>query len=262
MPHNGSALFVEERQENILEYIERAKRVGVNELVQHCKVSPSTIRNDLAALEKKGLLHRTHGGAMSLNCAKVGAESFTANRVWDNADKKERIAEKASALIEGGDTIALLAGTSTLALAKKLTNKARLTIVVNDLEIARWLDENTNHSLYVLGGFVRRKFHFMTFDISAVESLNVDKAFFSCTAFSVDRGAMISDYNLANCQRQLLKRADSVVMLCDSTKFGEVAFSRILSTDEIDVIVTDDKLSKTSSATLMKMERPQLILAP
>ena len=67
MPNGNSGLFVEERQEHIREYIERAKRVSVNELIQYCKVSPSTIRNDLATLEKKGQIHRTHGGAMSVN---------------------------------------------------------------------------------------------------------------------------------------------------------------------------------------------------
>ena len=62
MSNSTSGLFVEERQENIREYVERFKRVSVSELIQHCKVSPSTIRNDLAALEKKGLIHRTHVG--------------------------------------------------------------------------------------------------------------------------------------------------------------------------------------------------------
>lgn len=260
MPNGSSGLFVEERQEHIREYIERAKRVSVNELIQYCKVSPSTIRNDLAALEKKGQIHRTHGGAMSVNRAKVGAETFTSNRVLDNSDIKARIAAKAEELIEDGDTVALLAGTTTMSLAKMLANKNKLTIVVNDLAIASWLADNTLHNIYVLGGFVRHKFQFMNFDVAAVENINVDKAFFSCTAFDIERGAMVSDINLANSQRQLLHRADTVVMLCDNTKFGEVAFARILSTDEIDVIVTDDGISQQTKESLEKMEHLKLFV--
>lgn len=262
MPNGNSGLFVEERQEHIREYIERAKRVSVNELIQYCKVSPSTIRNDLATLEKKGQIHRTHGGAMSVNRAKVGAESFTSSRVFDNSDIKMHIAAKASELIEDGDTIALLVGTTTMSLAKTLVNKNKLTIVVNDLPIASWLAENTLHNVYVLGGFVRHKFMFMNFDLTAVENINVDKAFFSCTAFGVERGAMVSDINLANSERQLLQHSDTVIMICDSTKFGEVAFARITSTEEIDVIVTDNGISPQQQEALEGMERLQLIVVP
>ena len=262
MSNSTSGLFVEERQENIREYVERFKRVSVNELIQHCKVSPSTIRNDLAALEKKGLIHRTHGGAMSVNRAKVGAESFTSNRLFENIDAKTRIAEKANELIEDGDTVALLAGTTSLTLAKTLNNKKNLTVVTNDLAIASWLAENTMHNVYVLGGFVRHKFMFMSFDLCMVESLNVDKAFFSCNAYGVERGAMVSDLTLASCQHQFLRRADSTIMLCDSTKFGEVAFARIMSTEEIDIIVTDSGVSPQCRQMLEKMEHPQLLIVP
>lgn len=262
MSNNASGLFVEERQEHIRQYVERFKRVSVSELIQHCKVSPSTIRNDLAALEKKGLIHRTHGGAMSVNRAKVGAESFTSKRVFENIDAKTKIAEKANELIENGDTIALLAGTTNLMLAKTLNNKKSLTVVTNDLAISSWLAENTAHNVYVLGGFVRHKFLFMSFDLCMVESLNVDKAFFSCNAYGIERGAMISDLTLASCQHQLLRRADSVIMLCDSTKFGEVAFARILSTEEIDVIVTDSGVSPQNREILEEMGHPQLVIVP
>lgn len=260
MSNSTSSLFVEERQAHIHEYVERFKRVSVSELIQHCQVSPSTIRNDLAALEKKGLIHRTHGGAMSVNRAKVGAESFTSNRLFENIDAKTKIAEEANGLIEDGDTVALLAGTTSLMLAKTLNNKKNLTVVTNDLAISSWLAENTTHNVYVLGGFIRHKFMFMSFDLSMVESLNVDKAFFSCNAYGVERGAMVSDLTLASCQHQFLRRADTVIMLCDSTKFGEVAFARIMGTEEIDIIVTDSGVSPQNRQVLEKMEHPQLII--
>lgn len=88
------------------------------------------------------------------------------------------------------------------------------------------------------------------------------RLFFSCTAFGVERGAMVSDINLANSERQLLQHSDTVIMICDSTKFGEVAFARITSTEEIDVIVTDNGISPQQQEALEGMERLQLIVVP
>lgn len=73
---------------------------------------------------------------------------------------------------------------------------------------------------------------------------------------------MVSDINLANSERQLLQHSDTVIMICDSTKFGEVAFARITSTEEIDVIVTDNGISPQQQEALEGMERLQLIVVP
>ena len=254
--------YVSERQSRMLDYINESKRVSVNDLVEHFHVSPSTVRNDLAVLKRNGEIHRTHGGVMALSLAKVGLESNTDERMSRNLSKKESIAQVASDLIDDGDTIALLAGTTIFALAKCLVDKKNLTIVVNDLQIAYWLNEHTDHRLFIVGGFVRKGFHCMNFDPSMVNFINVDKIFFSCTAFSVEKGAMVPDLNLAMMERCLLERAEKVVLLCDSTKFGEVSFVKVIGVEDIDVLITDSNLSKLHQDSLEAVERLELMIAP
>jgi len=261
MTSNGTSYFVVERQCLIKEYIDQVKRASVNDLIQHFKVSPSTIRNDLALLERNGMIRRTHGGAVSLNLARVGAESVVSERVTNNADKKASIAMAANREIEDGDTIALLAGTTLMALAQTLTNKNQLTIVVNDLNIAKWLDDNTEHNIFVLGGFVRKHYYYMDFVDEIAQTINVDKGFFSCTGFSVEKGATVSDYALANAQRKLLMRAERTILLCDSSKFGEVAFAKMFSTEDIDLIVTDGGISEQNLKILRTLEHTQFMVA-
>lgn len=88
------------------------------------------------------------------------------------------------------------------------------------------------------------------------------RLFFPVRHSAFERGAMVSDINLANSERQLLQHSDTVIMICDSTKFGEVAFARITSTEEIDVIVTDNGISPQQQEALEGMERLQLIVVP
>ena len=57
-------LFAEERQSAILEQLRQRGKVTVEELTRAFRVSPPTIRTDLARLEEQGLLRRTHGGAI------------------------------------------------------------------------------------------------------------------------------------------------------------------------------------------------------
>lgn len=251
--------YAVERQNRMLEYINEAKRASVNDLVEYFRVSPSTIRNDLAVLKKNGQIQRTHGGAMALSISKVGIVTSTSDRLSDNPSEKGDIAMLASQLIDDGDTIALLAGTTIFSLAKCLVEKRNLTIVLNDLQIAYWLSEHTDHRLYIVGGFVRHKLHCMNFDVSAVDFINVDKAFFSCTAFSAEKGAMVPDLNLATTERSILDRATSVILLCDSSKFGEVSFIKVLGVENIDTVITDNNISKYHRDALESIEHLELL---
>ena len=254
--------YAVERQSRILDYINESKRVSVNDLAEYFHVSPSTIRNDLAVLKKDGQIRRTHGGAMALSISKVGLEESMDDRLTNNMAEKEKIAKLASDQIDDGDTIALLAGTTIFSLAKYLVDKKNLTIVLNDLQIAWWLNEHTTHRLFIVGGFVRNKFHCMNFDASAVDFINIDKAFFSCTAFSVEKGAMVPDLNLATTERGILNRAATVILLCDSSKFGEVSFIKVVGVNDIDMVITDSNLPKFHRDTMEAIEQLDFIVAP
>ena len=253
--------FAKERQDNIVAYINKTQYVSVADLARHFDVSISTIRNDLGFLADQGLIHRSHGGASALGSSSFSAETTAYERSSSNIEKKEAIARASLDLINDGDTIAVLAGTTLYLLAKKLTEKKDLTIVVNDIQIAAWLNDNTTHRIYVLGGFIKNRFHYMNFDPSYVQSISVDKAFFSTTGFDIDGGAMVPDINLASNQRSVLNKANQIILLCDSTKFHRMAFAQVVRTEDIDCIITDDQISYDDEERLKSYHGLRLIIA-
>ena len=136
-PQSEHPLFAEERKGQILELLRQKSKLLVPELCDYFDVSPATIRNDLRDLENERKLKRTHGGAISLE--KTSFELDSRHKEIRNMEQKRQIAACAAKLIEDGDTIILDTGTTTLELAKCLSGKRDLTIVLNDIEIASLL---------------------------------------------------------------------------------------------------------------------------
>lgn len=171
-------LFAEERQAQILKTLKAEHKVFVPALCELFDVSPVTIRNDLNYMQEKGLLKRTHGGAVLKS--KIGYEENVAEKLSKNQRQKEKIAELAVSYVEDGDIIALDTGTTMLAFAKKLTEKKNLTIVTNDLNIAAYFDSNKEDITVILLGGVLRKKHGCTLGgmtLNGLEGLRVDKCF-------------------------------------------------------------------------------------
>lgn len=150
-------MFAEQRQEKILEMLKVNKRVSNTELIKKFGVSGTTIRIDLTELEQKGLLSRTHGGAILKEDPVYGEDSISSRRE-KNKEEKECIAKKARAQIEDGDTILLDSGTTALDLAELLKDIHNLTVITNDLQIALKLQKYSEIHLILLGGRVRTSF--------------------------------------------------------------------------------------------------------
>lgn len=153
-------VFVEERRQGIVDLVNQLGRVTVNELCEKFGVSASTIRNDLLTLEKQNYLLRTHGGALSNSSQPVGMEYTPDVRSVEQVEEKKLIARKAIEYISDNDVIALTYGTTIFELAKLLTYKKNLTITVNDLTIASWLEQNTDYKKIYIRRFYQKRFPF------------------------------------------------------------------------------------------------------
>ena len=136
-------LFAQERQKEILALLEAEQKVLVPQLCRQFSVSPATIRNDLNDLEARGLLRRTHGGAIP-----------TAQKTVRRMAEKQAIAACAAAMVENGETIAIDTGTTTLELARCLLARTGLTVGTNDLKIAALLEEQSDATIILIGGAV------------------------------------------------------------------------------------------------------------
>lgn len=232
-------LYTEERRTAILNMVREHEKATVAELARHFAVSGATIRADLRELETARLLVRTHGGAI----AKIKSRSelgFNQRKI-QHQEAKRAIAKEAVKLIEDGDTILLDTGTTTYELATRLAGRSNLTVVTNDLEIARLLEDISTVTLLFIGGLVRRGFH-CTRNIRlpvAVGDLTVDKTFLGANGFSLDKGATSPDIIHAEDKRQMIAMARNVILLCDSSKIGKVSFVRFAEPGQINTLVTD-----------------------
>jgi DeoR family fructose operon transcriptional repressor len=231
-------LFAAERQIQILEMVRQRRKVTVSDLSRKLKVSLPTIRNDLQELHDRGLIVRTHGGAISRTT--MGAELDTDHRQETNLPAKQAIAAAALEMIENGDRLILDTGTTTLELARRLSARRDITVVTNDLNIARTLEAMERMQIVFMGGLVRNGFHCTIgpFAIEFLKSLSVDKAFLGASSVSRS-GAMTPDPWQAETKKSMMAAAAHVVLLADSSKFNQASFARFASLDEFDCLVTD-----------------------
>lgn len=241
---NENEMFAEERHSKIIELINQVGKVSVNELVDIFKVSPSTIRNDLNELEGKGLLKRTHGGAIKE--AKLAKEFLPSLNSTKMVEEKISIANLANTLIDDGDIIALSSGTTIFELVKTLTNKKNLTIILNNIQMASWLEDNTNFHIVVLGGILRNNYHFLVnpAESELLKLMNIDKAFISVNGVSIDKGITTADLDTAMNYKNIINSSLKTYVLSDSSKLDTVSFAKVTDISNINALITDNKIRK------------------
>lgn len=249
-------LFAEERHSRILDLLKSSSKILVPDLCEYFGVSPATIRNDLRELENAGLLKRTHGGAISSNRIKTGYELNSYQKEVVFHAEKAAIARHAIGLIEDGDTIALDTGTTMLELARLLHQRNGITAVVNDLEIARLLEEHTDANVIFIGGTLRKNFHCTVGPIAlkTLESLSVDKAFMGTNGLTTKRGLTTPDLNQAEVKKAMIACATETIVLCDSSKIGYNALVQFAPMSSVNRLITDDKANERDVAEIRSAE--------
>lgn len=243
MTKQPESMFAQVRKQAIVDIVNQKGNATVGELCERFLVSPATIRNDLRELEEAGAIERTHGGAIS--CHKAVYEPNTYQKEVQNVREKEAVAKAAVEFVRPGDAIAIDTGTTTYQLAKRLVGIERLTVVTNDLQIAAWLEANTDVSIIMAGGAVRRNFHCTAGQtaLDTIARLRVDKVFAAANGVSVEHGLTTPNMDMANIKTQMVECADEVYLLADSTKIDRNAFVMFAPLTKVNVMVTDDKAS-------------------
>lgn len=244
MNNKSMTVFAEERKQQIVDLIHQKKKVSVKELCERFGTSSGTIRNDLKELEKMDLLSRTHGGAISVS--KIGFERRTIEKVVKHQKEKAAIAKLAMDFVEDGDTIAIDTGTTTLEFAKLLDKRYNLTVVTNDFGIALLLENYSNITVMFIGGMIRKGFHCALGppSIKALSEIRVDKTFLAANGISVKSGITTPDVDTAQIKRELIKIANEVFLLCDSSKIGRSSFMQIAGFEQINLLLTDANISE------------------
>ena len=227
-----------DRFNHIITELSTRGSVGVGELVGVMGVSAATIRRDLALLEQQRLLARTHGGAVAQG---VLYELPLRYRSAERREQKARIARAAAARVADGAAIGMTGGTTTVEVARALSDKRRLTVVTNSLSIASELAVRPNLKLVVTGGVARPESYELVGPLAegALASLNLDLVLVGVDGISVAEGFTTHHEVEAHTNHALIERARRVIVVADSSKLGQVAFARICGLDEVDELVSD-----------------------
>lgn len=232
-------VYAPERHQQILDTARAHGRVEVAGLARELAVTPETVRRDLTALERRGVLRRVHGGAIPVE--RLGIEPGVADREGHAAGEKERIARAALDELPDGGSVILDAGTTTVRLAELLPTDRELTVVTHSIPVASILISRPNLTLHLLGGIVRGRTLAAVgaWTKAQVAEIYADVAFMGTNSISVERGLTTPDLAEAAVKRALMSAARRVVVLADHTKFGRDDFALVAPLTDVDTVITD-----------------------
>ncbi|WP_199548183.1 DeoR/GlpR family DNA-binding transcription regulator [Streptomyces sp. N35] len=240
-------LLAEQRRALILDEVRRRGGVRVNELTRKLGVSDMTVRRDLDALARQGVLEKVHGGAVPVVEASTHEPGFEAKSGLE-LSAKEDIARSAAELVTPGSAIALSGGTTTFALAHRLLDVPDLTVVTNSVRVAdvfhaaqRSGGQAQGAATVVLTGGVRTPSDSLVGPVAdqAIGTLHFDLLFLGVHGLSVEAGLSTPNLAEAETNRRLVQSARRVVVVADHTKWGTVGLSSFARLEQVDTWVTD-----------------------
>ena len=243
MSRTSNGRFSEEREHVIMELLQQNGRITVDEITEALGISSSTARLQLQKMNDKGMLLRTHGGAVKIDHPQPpNNENFYGGIT--NLEKKMQIAQAAADTIKDGDFIALSSGTTTFLLATMLHNKKNLTVVTDSVPIAYELVFDRNIRLYICGGEVQHRNGACLGPTAEdfLTSLRVDRSYCSVDSIDLDFGITSIDLDPRS-ERALCHCGKKCYILADSTKFRVKPFiEKIIGLEEISYLISDSSL--------------------
>ena len=230
-----------ERHRRILELLREQRVVRVSVLSELMGVSEVTIRRDLEALERRGMLERTHGGAVATQWMR--SEPAYREAIFANPEEKRSIGETAAALVEPGDAVYLNGGTTTLEVFRHL-HAPGVKVVTNHVGIALEAADR-DVELLLLGGHYRAPSNSVVgpFATEALRRTHATKAFIGVEGISVGSGLSTPVAAEAEIARVMIEQTrGSVFVVADNSKIGTVADFVIAPLDEVDALVVDAEI--------------------
>jgi DeoR family transcriptional regulator of aga operon len=209
-----------------------------------------TIRKDLETLHAEGLVLRSHGGALPVRTGALLDPSLQ-EKEKQRRKEKQRIGEASAALVNEGDCVILDSGTTTTAVARALRNRGRLTVITNAVNIAAEL-AGTSIEVILTGGILRENSFSLVGPLAeeTLSRLSADIFFLAVDGFDVHYGPTTPNLLEAKVNREMIKIARRVVLVCDSSKFGRRSLSQIAPLSSVHQVITDNKIPKADLSVL------------
>ncbi len=238
-----------QRKNLIMQELQQNDSVDVLSLARRLAISKVTVRKDLDELADKGLVVRTHGGAVLAE--KQNLVRLISNTITEHTEDKKNICAHALRFVEQGKSIIIDSGSTTVHLAP-LVAKMNLSVITNSILVIQELAAAEAVELLIVGGLLRRP------SLAAIGSparsylnqIHVDTLFLGASGFSVEQGITCTNLIEADTKQAMIASATKVILLADSSKFGTVSLAKVCNWEDIDLLITDDGLSDEGRLTL------------
>jgi DeoR family fructose operon transcriptional repressor len=234
-------LLIEERLEEILKIVNQRGSITAKEACAILNVSNDTIRRDFIRLANMALVQRTHGGIISKKNAIYEYATRTSDLALNNREKKVSIAQEAIKLINEGDTIILDGGTTAYEMAKLLGVFHNLTVLTYGLNSAYELAQHENNPTIIFGGIIsNQSMAILGPDaVNMIKHYHADKLFLAANAMTIGKGLMTPNRMQADIKKELIKIANDVIVIADSSKIDKTALFTFCSFEDVSTLVTD-----------------------
>lgn len=244
----GSALLANGRRRKILDWLQEEGSARVRELSAAFAVSEVTIRQDLERLEAEGHIVREHGGAY-LETVPQQVRAMSLQHLA-NMDAKRRIGRAAAALVDDGETIIVDSGSTTTEVAANLTSRQDLTVITNGLNIALLLGAVPSIAVHMPGGHFKAPTLSLTGERSAdyFRGLFAQKLFLATAAISFEAGLTYPSLADLHVKRAMIRSAERVYLVADSSKIGRTSFSALGAIDLVHCLITDTGIADADRA--------------
>ncbi len=240
-----NSLFPAERHQQILEILRDKLTIRGSSLSGLLGVSEMTIRRDLDALERQGVVERTHGGAVFIQERLTGKFHYD-HSTRENPKEKRRIAVCASKMIEPNDMVYIGEGYTAAQIIRHVDPHIHLTIFSNNLGVTAEI-ENKSAELIMLPGTYDPVTNALAgpLTMEMIRQVNATKVFLGADGLSLNLGLTTPNLEMAVIERSMIQHTrGKVIVMADHSKFGLVAGMSIAPLKHIDVLITNRKIPK------------------
>jgi len=234
-------MFIEERHQAILDILAEKGSISTAEIQRKFQVSYDSAKRDLRLLEERGLLKRTHGGAIPLRQIAAGRpKDQTCRDIAEVKDNYLAIAKHAVSMIRDGDVVFIMAATVGYLMVQNLPDSLHLRVVTNSIVLAEELRQKPNISVILLGGEMDGKGNcYDAFAVDMIRRLRFDRCFITAAALSAGFGLSIQKSQAITFWNAVIDSARQTVGLFPTEKLGIASIVSICPAERLDVLITD-----------------------
>lgn len=255
-------LIPAQRRDRIQEYLAMHQIARTVDLCELLETSEATVRRDLEWLEQKGILERTHGGAM-LSQRMIFEQEYQ-QRAQHHPEEKKHIGQLAASLIEEGDIIFINSGTTATQVLQHIPSNLGISVFTNNVSAAMELREPGFH-YHLIGGEFQPRSNSVAggFALENLTKVYANKTILGVDGISVKHGCTVPTKPEAEVVRQMIERTKGqVFIVADYSKWGVVSNFQIASIEEIDRLITDEKMDSSALEALAEHAVECLIAKP